>query len=70
MARPLVNQIINNDEQHFIMRFDEPARIEVSVVNGQVIAHAYRGYDTDMEQEPDLVYDGTIAEEMSDQIVS
>jgi hypothetical protein len=59
------NEVVNNDDQHFIMRFDRPARIEVSVVDGKVIAHAYSGYDTDIEQEPDLVYDGSIVNESS-----
>lgn len=50
--------VVDEDTDHFIVSADEPVRIEVSVVSGRVIAHAYRGHMIDMEQEPDLVYDG------------
>jgi hypothetical protein len=60
-------EVIDEDTQHFIMRFNEPSRIEVSLISNlepdgpdRIIAHAYNGTETDMEQEPDLVFDGTI----------
>lgn len=46
--------------QHFVITTTEPMRVEVSATEeGFIIAHAYRGAEVDMEQEPDLVFDGT-----------
>lgn len=52
--------VISEADQHFLVAADEPFRIEVSVSDGQVIMHGYRGADTDtdMEQEPDIAYLG------------
>lgn len=46
--------------EHFTFKSDVPCRIEVSVVEGKLVAFAYSGSTTDAEQEPSLVYDGTI----------
>lgn len=50
--------VIDDAAQHFVLTLGEPARVEVTVVGGRVIAHVYRGTATDLEQEPDLTYDG------------
>lgn len=61
----MVLRVINDDDQHFIVRSTEPIRIEVSVVNGRVIMHAYHGSATNPTQEPNLVYDGNNEENHS-----
>ena len=53
-------EVIDNKRQHFLVRGDEPFRIEISVDSGRVVAHVYRGYYTDTEQIPDGCYDGHI----------
>jgi len=57
-------EVIDQDSDHFVLRADEPVRIEVSLVEAQahewnIIAHAYSGTGDDQEQEPDAVFDGT-----------
>jgi hypothetical protein len=47
---------------HFIVRGDEPWRIEIIHRAGTVSAHIYRGAETDIEQEPLGCYDGTLPE--------
>lgn len=49
-------EIIDENKQHFCVTSDEPVRIEVSVVNGNVLCYGYRGAETDTEQEPDVLY--------------
>lgn len=52
-------EVVDEATDHFIMRFEAPARVEVSLIgDGRIIAHAYFGTETDMEQDPALVYDG------------
>lgn len=54
-------EVIDNDEQNFILFADEPMRVEVSVSkSGEVLADVYQGVDVDMEQEPLGCYDGNI----------
>ena len=55
-------EVINDDEQHFMIAANEPVRIEVSVVDGAVIAHIYPGFEVDTEQRPVGMYDGTLIE--------
>lgn len=51
----------NADRQHFMVSFDRPGRIEVSVTkSGRVIAHVYEGAEVSMEQEPLGAFDGTM----------
>jgi hypothetical protein len=70
-------KIHDRDLDHFVIYADEPCRIEISLlpdatrdsdgpVWDRIIAHAYRGVETDMEQEPTLTYDGSVADEMED----
>lgn len=65
MRRPISMEIevVNSETDHIIIRTSEPARIEVSRLadeRGSLIVHAYRGWGTDPDQEPDAVYDGSI----------
>jgi|GEM_PF-7107050 len=53
------SEVINEDEDHIIVRSDEPVRIEMSVVNGRTIVHVYRGVKDHSEQEPVGGYMGT-----------
>jgi len=53
-------EVINDATQHFIISGDEPFRIEVSILNGNIITHVYHGADVDLEQDPDLCYDGSL----------
>lgn len=57
-------EVIDIKEQHFCLFTDEPLRVEISVVNGKLIAFVYEGTAIDKEQEPLGVYDGTIGAEM------
>jgi hypothetical protein len=47
----------------FVVRADESMRLDVQLVRGRMVMFAYRGYEDDSDQEPDLVYDGTIGHE-------
>ena len=60
--------IHDRELDHFVIATDEPCRIEISLlpVWDRIIAHAYRGVETDIEQEPTLTYDGSVADEMED----
>lgn len=54
-------EVINNQEQHFLITSDEPCRIEVSLIEGKyILADCYAGIQVDMEQEPIGCYDGTL----------
>lgn len=59
---------------HFVVATDGPARFEVSLLplpqgGFGIIMHGYHGKDTDPEQEPDVVYDGSIRDEVRTQVV-
>lgn len=56
---PIALKVIDDAKQHFVAQFARPGRIEIVLVNGRVIAHIYEGADTDKEQEPLGMYDGT-----------
>jgi hypothetical protein len=69
--------IHDREVDHFVIFTNEPMRVEISLlpdatrdsdgpVWDRIIAHAYRGETTDMEQEPTLTYDGSQADEMED----
>ena len=53
-------EVINDENQHFILTFDRPGRVEVSVVDGKVIAHVYDGAVIDESQEPLGGFDATL----------
>lgn len=56
-------QVIDDEQQHFLLTADEPMRVEVLPVNGKIIAHIYTGTEVDMEQSPVGAYDGTVDNE-------
>jgi hypothetical protein len=49
----------DRNRQHFVVRADEPVRVEVEVVDGKVLAHVYKGTDDDLDQDPVGAYDGS-----------
>jgi hypothetical protein len=65
-------RVIDPKTDHILVASTVPMRFEISLIPGdngdRVILHGYTGYATDPEQEPDLAYDGTIADEMKDQV--
>jgi hypothetical protein len=67
-------QIVNHETDHILVAADVPMRFEVSLIpsndGDRVILHGYTGAETDPEQEPDLVYDGTLSELMKDRVVA
>lgn len=58
---------VHKDGKGFMVRGDEPFRIEVDALPGGkgVVAHVYRGYIDDSEQDPDLVYNDDNPENVS-----
>lgn len=50
--------VINDDKQHFLVTFERPGRMELSVHAGTVVAHVYDGTEIDPEQEPLFAFDG------------
>lgn len=50
--------VVDDEKQHFILNFEEPGRVEISVIKGRVVAHVYKGAEDDTEQDPSLMYDG------------
>jgi hypothetical protein len=62
---PLRIDVIDRNSDHFIFRTEEPARLEVSLVETaphewSILAHAYSGVEDDVLDEPEAVYDGTV----------
>lgn len=53
-------EVINQAIDHIVLSTDEPARFEVSLIEGRILIHGYDGIETDLEQEPTVVYDGTV----------
>lgn len=43
---------VNEAEDHLIVRSTEPCRIEVSVCDGKLILHVYKGAEVDEDQQP------------------
>lgn len=43
---------VNAAEDHLIVRSTEPCRIEVSVCDGKLILHVYKGAEVDEDQQP------------------
>ena len=60
MMKHIKLEIVNTAANHFIGYFGRPGRIELSTVDGRVIAHFYEGTEIDMEQEPLFCFDGTL----------
>jgi len=61
-------QLIDTDSDHIMISADEPVRVEISHIgNGVMMVHAYQGIEIDQDQEPDLVYDGSVSNQMQDQ---
>lgn len=57
--------IIDPTADHFVLRVDEPARIEVLMLRtGAIVAHVYRGFETDQDQEALGMYDGLTRSQM------
>ena len=52
-------EVVNNE--HFILSTDEKSRIEVSIENGKLIAHVYKGFKYNEDQEPIGAFDGHIS---------
>lgn len=44
--------VVNNSDQHFLISSNEPVRVEVSVIDGHIIAEVYEGLCVDSQQEP------------------
>lgn len=57
----IIIESINPAEQHFMLVADEPVRCEISLAGGTIQACAYEGCTTDVDQEPAVVYDGSIS---------
>jgi hypothetical protein len=59
-------EVINNRTDHFVLYFERPGRVEVSLIahpSGEgrnVIAHVYDGTTVDVNQETLGAFDGTI----------
>lgn len=51
----------DRDNQHFVVRADEPVRVEVQVIDGKVQTFVYKGTDDDLDQDPVGAYDGSEA---------
>lgn len=52
-------RVVNEVEDHLIVRSTEPCRIEVSVCDGKLILHVYQGAEVDPEQQPAGAYLGS-----------
>jgi hypothetical protein len=46
--------------QHILISTTQPMRVEISNVNGRMLAHVYRGNKINMNQEPCGCYDANI----------
>ena len=54
-------EIINNNEQNFLISADEPIRVEICrLARSKILAYVYRRTKINQWQEPVLVYDGTV----------
>ena len=51
-------KVIDADEDHIIVTTDVPFRIEVSTINGRLMLHGYKGTEIDLDQDPDVIWDG------------
>lgn len=58
-AESLRLDVVDNENQHFVVSGTKPFRVEVSVVGGRVLAEVYPGADADMGQDPVGAFDGT-----------
>ena len=65
--------IFDHTEDHVLFSANEPVRIEISLLptpeGDRILVHAYSGDEIDPDQEPDLVYDGSMSEDMKDCVV-
>jgi len=56
-------RIINHNNDHILVSADEPFRFEISLIgrgnDTRLIVYGYQGTETDMDQEPVIIYDGT-----------
>ena len=52
-------EVVREDADHFVLTFDRPGRVEVSLLGGRVVAHVYEGAEVDQEQDVLFAYDGT-----------
>ena len=57
--QPIKLSVLNDRAQHFLVTFNRPGRIEVTMVDGAIVAHVYEGAAIDAEQDPLGAYDGT-----------
>jgi hypothetical protein len=57
-------KIVDRSNDHIIVSTDGPARFEIGLVDGRLMLHGYEGSETDLEQDPTVVYDGTNADLM------
>lgn len=53
------------NDDHFSVHFEKPGRIEITVVDGLVLAHVYEGAENNLDQEPIGGYDSSIGENNS-----
>lgn len=64
-------RILDHTTDHILVATDEPARFEISLISdgyghGRVLVHGYNGTEPDLDQDPDITYDGMEAAEMRD----
>lgn len=52
--------VIDDEEQHFTVSGDEPFRVEVTSMRFGVVAHVYRGAESNTEDEPAGAYDSSL----------
>jgi hypothetical protein len=49
-------EILDEKKQSFVITSDEPVRIVVGLAGQDIICYGYRGVETDMEQDPDVLF--------------
>ena len=58
-ANPIKLEVISDKKDHFAVIFNRPGLVEVTVLNGSVVAHVYDGVPPDVSADPIGAYDGT-----------
>ena len=55
-------EVINDDHNQFLIKANEPIRIEVMRANkqGDILAYVYKGTRINLNQRPCAIYDGTL----------
>ena len=53
-------KIIDNIENHILIKTNEPCKIEICKIENSILIYAYKGLKVNPNQEPDIVFDGSI----------